>query len=33
MRAQGVDAPDDFMVGRPLNAPLPERGIFDAEAP
>lgn len=28
-----IDAPDDFMAGRPLNAPSPERGVFDDETP
>jgi antitoxin VapB len=28
-----IDAPDDFMAGRPLNAPPQERGVFDDEAP
>lgn len=27
-----VEVPADFMAGRPLNAPPPERGIFDDEA-
>lgn len=30
---RAVDMPDEFMAERPLNAVLPERGLFDDEAP